>query len=176
VADEHCAASLERRADGKLSRSVHPARCPLIDSLARARHTSGMLTPKEAYHQAAPGTRVIGWKLAPAEREALLARFRPRYAKTVADHVTLRAHVDEGAALPPPCVAAIVGRSDDGRGVEAMVVQLDGGTGRPDGSTYHITWSLGKGRKAVESNDVIAQSGWKPVEPPQPVTLHPACF
>ena len=82
----------------------------------------------------------------------------------------------DGAALPPPCVAAIVGRSDDGRGVEAMVVQIDGSTGRPDGSTYHITWSLQPGRKAVESNDVIAKSGWKPVEPPQPVTLHPACF
>lgn len=73
--------------------------------------------------------------------------------------VTLRARVADGAALPPPCVAAIVGRSDDGRGVEAMVVQIDGSTGRPDGSTYHITWSLQPGRKAVESNDVIAKAG-----------------
>jgi hypothetical protein len=135
-----------------------------------------MPTPTEAYHQAPPGQRVIGWKLAPAERDVLLARFPPRYANAIADHVTLRARVAEGAALPPPCVAAIVGRSDDGRGVEAMVVQIDGSSGRPDGSTYHITWSLQPGRKAVESNDVIAKSGWKPVEPPQPVTLHPACF
>jgi hypothetical protein len=135
-----------------------------------------MRTPEETYHQAPPGQRVIGWKLAPAERETLLARFPPRYAKAIADHVTLRAHVDGSAALPPPCVGAIVGRSDDGRGVEAMVVQLDGGTGRPDGSTYHITWSLEKGRKAVESNEVIARHGWTPVEPPQPVTLQPACF
>ncbi len=135
-----------------------------------------MLTPQEAYRQARPGKRVIGWKLDPAEREALLARFPPRYARTIADHVTLRAHVDDAAALPPPCVAAIVGRSDDGRGVEAMVVQIEGSTGRPDGSTYHITWSLEPGRKAVESNDVIAKRGWKPVDPPQPVTLQPACF
>ena len=135
-----------------------------------------MPTPQEAYHQAPPGQRVIGCKLEPAEREALLARFPPRYAKTIADHVTLRAHVDAGAALPPPCVAAIVGRSDDGRGVEAMVVQVEGGTGRPDGSTYHITWSLAPGRKAGESNDVIAKRGWKPVDPPQPVTLQPSCF
>ena len=28
-----------------------------------------------------------------------------------------------------------------------MVVELDGTTDRPDGSTYHITWSLGPGRK-----------------------------
>jgi hypothetical protein len=135
-----------------------------------------MPTPTEAYHQAPPGQRVIGWKLAPAERDVLLARFPPRYANAIADHVTLRARVAEGAALPPPCVAAIVGRSDDGRGVEAMVVQIDGSSGRPDGGTYHITWSLQPGRKAVESNDVIAKSGWKPVESPQPVTLHPACF
>jgi len=67
----------------------------------------------------------------------------------------------------------IVGRSDDGRGVEAMVVRIGGTTNRPDGSTYHITWSLAAGRQARESNAVIAQYGWQPIEPPVPVSLRP---
>src|SRR4051812_11419233 len=116
--------------------------------------TDTILSAAQAYHRARPGRRVIGWKLDRAEREALLARLPARYANVVADHVTLKAHVDAKSALPPPSTCVIVGRSDDGRGVEAMVVQVDGSTGRPDGGTYHVTWSLGAGRRAVESNDV----------------------
>src|SRR4051812_45264441 len=93
----------------------------------------------EAFRAARPGRRVIGWKLLPAQREALLARFPPTYAQPVAVHVTLRARVHEKSKLPAAPVAAVVGRSDDGRGVEAMVVQLEGSTERPDGGTYHIT-------------------------------------
>jgi hypothetical protein len=119
---------------------------------------------------------VIGWKLLPEERSALLARFAPRYAKAIADHVTLRSRVHEQAALPPATVGVIVGRSDDGQGVEAMVVQIDGTTDRPDGSTYHITWSLAEGRDAVESNDVIRKCGWQAFDAPVPVTLQPANF
>ncbi len=135
-----------------------------------------MLTASQAYHQARPGPRVIGWKLDRSEREELLARFPPAYDKAVADHVTLRAHVDAKAKLPPATVGVIVGRSDDGQGVEAMVVQIDGSADRPDGSKYHITWSLGPGRKAVESNDVIRARGWEAIEPPVPVRLEPARF
>jgi hypothetical protein len=70
----------------------------------------------------------------------------------------------------------IVGRIDDGEGVEALVVSLGGTTDRPDGSTYHITWSLSPGRRAKESNDVIAKLGWTPIELPMPVRLVPARF
>jgi len=135
-----------------------------------------MLTASEAYHQAPPGDGVIGWKLDAAEREALLARFPPRYGKAVADHVTLRSRVSEQAALSPTTVGVIVGRSDDGAGVEAMVVQIDGSTDRPDGSTFHITWSLEEGREAKESNDVIRKHGWQAVDPPVPMALRAASF
>ena len=65
----------------------------------------------------------IGWKLDRSEREQLLRRFPPRYPQAVADHVTLQP--GEGP-LPPEVSAAIVGRADDGDGVEAMVVSIDG--------------------------------------------------
>ena len=126
--------------------------------------------------QAPPGEQVIGWKLGGDTRGALLARFAPRYANTIADHVTLRSKVDAAAGLPPPVAARIVGRADDGQGVEAMVVEIEGSSARPDGGTYHVTWSLAAGREAKESNDVIAARGWTPIDPPVPLLLEPACF
>lgn len=122
------------------------------------------------------GGHVIGWKLDRGQRQALIARFPPRYPFTVADHVTLSANVAPGAALPPACEARIVGHVDDGRGLEAMVVAIDGGTDRLDGSTYHITWSLGPGRRAKQSDKVIAGIGWRRLPEPVSITLLPAVF
>jgi hypothetical protein len=135
-----------------------------------------MPTATKAYHQAQAGKYVIGWKLDDAERVALLVRFPPRYAKVLADHVTLRDHVHASATLPPPAQGLIVGHVDDGAGVEAMVVEVEGSAGRPDGGTYHITWSLGPGRTAIESNTAIAQVGARPLAASLPVKLQPARF
>jgi hypothetical protein len=56
------------------------------------------------------------------------------------------------------------------------VIELDGTTDRPDGSPYHITWSLGAERKPIESNAMLREEGWKPIDPPVPVQLEPARF
>ena len=114
----------------------------------------------------------IGWALDRQEREALLTRFPPRYGEVVADHVTLK-FGDAEARLPTETSGEIVGEADDGRGVQAMVVRIGGTTDRPDGSTYHITWSLGPGRRAKESNDVLAAHGWRAFPTPVPVKLQP---
>ena len=124
---------------------------------------------------ARPGS-VTGWKLPRDERTALLQRFAPRYAEVVADHVTLRVGASPNTPLPRKPVARIVGRSDDGNSLDCLVVELDGTTDRPDGSTFHITWSLGPGRKARESNDVLRDLGWRPVDAPIPIELEPARF
>jgi hypothetical protein len=70
----------------------------------------------------------------------------------------------------------VVGRADDGKSLECLVVTLGGTTHRPDGSTYHITWSLGPGRKARESNDVLRERGWVALKPPIEIQLEPARF
>jgi hypothetical protein len=125
---------------------------------------------------AKPGT-VTGWKLPCDERDILLQRFPPKYENAVADHVTLRVGATPDTPLPrEPESARIVGRADDGHGVECMVVELDGTTDRPDGSTYHITWSLAPARKARESNDVLRDQGWEPLPAAIDVTLEPARF
>jgi len=54
------------------------------------------------------------------------------------------------------------------------VVRIAGTTERRDGSYYHITWSLAPGRHAVESNDVMAQSGWRELPETVPLRLRPA--
>jgi hypothetical protein len=134
------------------------------------------LNAQQAHQRAKPGDTVIGWKLDREQRKELLLQFPPKYSEVVADHVTLTARVARNSELPSETLGEIVGRADDGKGVEAMVVSIAGTTDRPDGSTYHITWSLEKGRRAKESNDVIRQFGWQPIELPVPVMLQPAKF
>ena len=112
----------------------------------------------------------IGWKLDRSEREQLLRRFPPRYSETVADHVTLEP--GEGP-LPPEVSAAIVGRADDGAGVEAMVVSIDGATDRPERPGNVEGRAVGPGRRAKESNRVLRDRRWTPLAP-VPVTVRPA--
>jgi len=113
-----------------------------------------------------------GWLLDPGMRPALLARFPPRFERVVAHHVTLK-FGDRTAAPPGEVFAEIVGEATDGLGVQALVVSIDGATARPDGGTFHITWSLAQGREARESNEVIAARGWTPLAEPLPVRLNP---
>ncbi len=124
--------------------------------------------------QAGTGDNITGWLLDRDQRKELLQQFPPRFRNVVAHHVTLASKAADNAPLPEETVGEIVGRVDDGEGVEAMVVSIGGTTDRPDGSTYHITWSLADGRRAKESNDVIAARGWEPFELPMPVMLQPS--
>lgn len=114
---------------------------------------------------------VIGWAVSGRQRGELLQQFPPAYAKVVADHVTLA--VGKTGPLPAPKTGELIGRVDDGKGVEAFVVRIDGSTERPGGGHFHITWSLGDGRKARESNDAIAALGWTPLDLAMPVELEP---
>lgn len=121
---------------------------------------------------------VTGWKLDAEERKVLLERFPPLWPDILADHVTLDAKASEQDPLPDESSAHIVGSISDGAGLQALVVAIGGTTGRPDGGTYHITWSLdrSRGRAAVESNDVIADRGWNALDDPVPIRLIPARF
>ena len=114
-----------------------------------------------------------GWLLDREQREQLLRDHPPMFERVVADHITLSVG-DE--PVPADEKAAIVGRVDDGAGVEALVVTIDGSVDRPDGATFHITWSLAEGRAAKESNDVLKQRKWKELDHPVPITVKPGRF
>ncbi|PWC34027.1 hypothetical protein [Azospirillum sp. TSO35-2] len=111
------------------------------------------------------GSGYTGWALPIEERDRLLALVPPRYERLVADHVTQTFGAGAHDPLPTATQAEVIGVVDDDEGVQALVVAIDGTSERPDGSTYHITWSLQGDRKPVDSNDVIRNYGWHPVEP-----------
>ncbi|WP_265563778.1 hypothetical protein [Sphingomicrobium arenosum] len=108
----------------------------------------------------------VGWILDDADRASLLAHFPPRYAEVIAHHVTAASHRDK-APVPAPASFAVIGHSDAGHGVEALVVLVDGQPHRPDGNHYHVTWSLDpdSGRVPKDSNALIADHGFTEVDP-----------
>lgn len=120
--------------------------------------------------------RYLGWLLNPEDRERLLAAIPPAYPRIVAHHVTLRHGVPATAPLPRETGGSVLGLADDGHGVQALIVEIGGTTRRPDGSTFHITWSLADGRRPSESNAAIRAQGWRKLPEAYPVRLEPRLF
>jgi len=118
--------------------------------------------------------RTIGWLLDETDRAALLARFPPVWPDVIAHHVTLQSAT--GQPLPTETSGEIIGHVNDGEGLQALVVAINGTTNRPDGGTYHITWSLDKarGREARQSNDVLRERGFDRLDVPIPIRLTPS--
>jgi hypothetical protein len=115
----------------------------------------------------------LGWKLDAAERERLLLQFPPTWPDVIADHVTFQPPPGEKPPQVYDTRGEVVGITDDGHGVQALVVSIDGTTNRPDGSIYHITWSIdvGLGRHPIDSNAVLKRQGWRSIDQPIPVRL-----
>lgn len=118
-----------------------------------------------------------GWELPAEERARLLGMFPPAYSDVIGHHVTLRMGKAATLELPPEAEACVVGVADDGEAVQALVVEINGTCIRPDGKTFHITWSLDKekGAKPVDSNRVIADGKWV-VTAPYWITVKPKIF
>jgi hypothetical protein len=106
-------------------------------------------------------------------RQQLLQHFKPKFDEVVCHHVTVQHPAKKSDPLPPPVHdARVVGYAEED-GLEALVVELNGSTKRPDGHIFHITLSLDrtKGKKPFHSKDLLAR-GWKHVTPVA-VQLHP---
>lgn len=91
-------------------------------------------------------------------RRELRKTFPPKYPDFIGHHTTLKFGVSKDTPKPrQPNTIEVVGYKDDGKGVEALVVSINGNTERLDGSTYHITWSIDRsaGRKPVDSNKIL---------------------
>lgn len=90
-----------------------------------------------------------------SSRKVLETHFPPKYSEFVGHHITYKFGVDENAKVPKKAKIKVVGHIDDGEGLEALVVSIDGTKERPDGNLYHITWSLDEGKKPVDSNKLL---------------------
>lgn len=99
----------------------------------------------------------LAFEVPMASRLALMKLFPPKYDDFIGHHIT------EQFGVPPStpertAKVKVVGYVEED-GLEALVVEVDGELHRPDGKTYHITWSLdySKGKKPVMSNALIQQ-------------------
>lgn len=109
-------------------------------------------------------TGYIAFVLDENSRKQILEAIAPRFEIVVCHHITVEYGVTEEAPLPQFQRAEIVGYCTDERGIEALVVAIDGITTRADGLTYHITLSHAEGREPKESNDAIRDHGWSAIE------------
>lgn len=108
----------------------------------------------------------LAYQLAGNSRIALLKKFEPKYPKVICEHVTYKFPANVGDNLPPEVNDAHVIGYQNGDGIEALVVEINGTTQRPDGRLYHITLSLDPTKKKpVHSNDLLAQNGFMRVNP-----------
>jgi hypothetical protein len=103
-----------------------------------------------------------GWLIKPADQMRILGMYPPRYSIVRAHHVTRMLGKD--LMLPDPASIQVVGIACDGRGIEALLVRVNGLIRCPDGRFFHITLSHEEHRAPKESNDVLAlQSNWSRV-------------
>lgn len=114
----------------------------------------------------------VCWLVEAQSREALLAVVPPQYPTVVCHHVTIAFDVTPDYPLPQPKIGYVVGEIMD-KGVQAVVVEIDGDTIRPDGDRYHITMSLDEGRFPEEARRLVRR-GWFPLSERIAVTLTPA--
>jgi hypothetical protein len=111
------------------------------------------------------------YSLTTSSRADLLRHFPAKYSDIICHHVTFKFPAKSTDALPPAVRDAhVVGYEDSGDGIEALVVEINGSTKRPDGKIFHITLSLSReaGKKPVHSNALLAK-GFKSVTP---FTIH----
>lgn len=120
-------------------------------------------------------TGYTGFELDKKSRRQLLNQLPPKFADVMAHHITYKFGVSEDAIPAQPKTAEIVGYASD-NSLEAYIVAINGSIVRPDGKTYHITWSLdrSKNRKPVQSNNVI-NNGWTKITP-IPIDVYPKFF
>lgn len=105
-----------------------------------------------------------GWKLSEQSRNELLARIPPIFSDVVAHHITLK-RGNQFICEDAECI--VVGYALDPNGIEALVVSVNGTTQRPDGETYHITWSLDRaaGYRPASSLSLLDKEGFMEILP-----------
>lgn len=126
----------------------------------------------------------VGWELAAVSRNTLLGLFPPKFPKVIGHHITFKFGTGDMSAMPELLSASVVGYTSDHRGIEGLIVAINGTTDRPDGSTYHITWSLDPNLqynekmvyKPVVTNLIIKTHGWLKLHTPINISVTPKVF
>ena len=113
-----------------------------------------------------------------SDRSRLAQHFPPKFPEFIGHHITYAVGVPTDSDLPETQTIHVVGYACDEAGIEALVVEVDGTTRRPDGRTFHVTWSLDRdaGFKPVKSNELIANHGFTRLASPINIDAKPKFF
>jgi hypothetical protein len=113
-----------------------------------------------------------------SERQRLYSDFEPMFPDFIGEHITLAFGVGADYPLPEAERGEVVGFASDGLRVEALIVRINGTTTRPDGKTFHITWSIDRanGAKPYHSNEVIRTGTRADLDEPIAIRIIPARF
>lgn len=108
------------------------------------------------------------FEISDSSRSQLARIFPPKFPEFIGHHITYKIGVKSDQPLPEAESFTVIGYACDDDGIEALVVEVDGTSTRPDGKTFHITWSLDRsaGFKPVNSNDLIAAHGYDKISNP----------
>jgi hypothetical protein len=111
------------------------------------------------------------FELDSASRSRLAQEFPPKFPEFIGHHITYKFGVSSEEPLPEAHSFKVVGYGCNPAGIEALVVEVDGTTERPDGGIFHCTWSLDRdaGFKPVKSNDLLA-AGYERLA--TPINIH----
>lgn len=102
-----------------------------------------------------------GYEIDPDSRSKLASLYPPKNPRFMGHHITEAFGVKDGSVPEQPKSITIVGHiNNEENGVEGFIVEIDGTTARPDGGTYHLTWSLDpeKGAKPVHTNNHVDEA------------------
>ena len=95
-------------------------------------------------------------------RVLLEKKYPPKYSKFIGHHVTVKFGVPKNAAeAPDEATVKVLGIEDNGDGLEALVVSVNGKSKRADGSMYHITWSLEPEKYAPKDSNELLQNSYR---------------
>lgn len=101
-----------------------------------------------------------GWLLSENSVKKLKNLFVPIHPDFIGHHITYM--FGKNSEIPPDATIYVVGQCITDK-VQCFVVEVNGSIVRPDGSFYHITWTIDRagGAKPVDSNKAIENNGFE---------------
>lgn len=112
----------------------------------------------------------VCYELSEKSRTELMEKFPPKYSKPYGDHITLDVGGTDEMVPASPKKVEVLGIADDGNGLEAMIVRVDGSLARPsDGKIFHCTWSLEPDKTASIDLDILTPKDERKEKPYRPV-------
>jgi hypothetical protein len=109
--------------------------------------------------------KYLAFVLDAGAKQAIRDHFKPRFRRKVCHHITLQFDLtDESFVVLSEefndATLSVVGYQA-GNGVDCVACSVNGSVRRPDGSIFHVTYSLAPGHGAGESNELLKQQGYQ---------------